>query len=193
MLPIILNIEDDADRAFVDKLYDTYEKKLYVISMRYLNKHHDSQDCVHETIKLVIENIEKFRMAQEKGYIERLLTVTCRNRALNMLRVRNRRNEYEQSLIRYNYEEEEYEEIDIADYSSCVDKICISEENCDYLHDLINKLDDKYRDVILLRSMGLGTKAIATAMDISEDLVRQRYKRAKKQLWKMGGKDLYAE
>ncbi|MBR2354049.1 MAG: sigma-70 region 4 domain-containing protein, partial [Clostridia bacterium] len=54
-------------------------------------------------------------------------------------------------------------------------------------------LDDKYRDVILLKSLGFDNKSIAKVMNISEELVRQRYSRAKKQLWEMGGKNLYAE
>ena len=193
MLSIILNIVDDDDRSFVEDVYIKYEKQLYLISMKYLHNHYDAQDCVHDTIKLVIDCIEKFKMARDKGYLERLLTVVCRNCAINALRVKRRKNEHEQSLTRYNYDEDEYEEIDIPDYTSCVDKIYISEENCEYLHTLINKLDDKYRDVILLKSLGFDSKGIAEVMNISEELVRKRYSRARKKLWEMGGKDLYAE
>ena len=191
MLPIILNIVDDDERAFVEKIYIKYEKQLYSISMKYLNNHHDAQDCVQDTIKLIIEGIEKFKIAQDLEYLEKLITVVCRNRALNMLRLQNRKNEYEQSLSRYNYKENEYEEIDIPDYASSVDKIYISEENLEHLHNLINKLDSKYRDIILLKSMGFDNRGIAEIMNISEVLVRKRYSRAKKQLWEMGGKDLY--
>ena len=191
MLPIILNIIDDDDRTFVEKIYVKYEKQLYLISMKYLNNHHDAQDCVHDTIKLIIDSIEKFKIAQDLDYLEQLLTVVCRNCALNALRVRARKNEYEQSLSRYNYKENEYEEIDIPDYASSVDKIYISEENLEHLHNLINKLDSKYRDIILLKSMGFDNRGIAEIMNISEVLVRKRYSRAKKQLWEMGGKDLY--
>ena len=193
MLPIILNVADDDDRSFVEDIYIKYEKQLYLISMKYLQNHHDAQDCVHDTIKLVIDSIEKFKTAQDKGYLEKLLTVVCRNCAINALRVKFRKNEYEQSLTRYNYDEDSYEEIDIPDYTSCVDKLYVSEENCEYLHTLINKLDDKYRDVILLKSLGFDSKGIAEVMNISEELVRKRYSRARKKLWEMGGKDLYAE
>lgn len=193
MLPIILNISDDDDRIIVDKIYTKYEKKLYLISMQYLHNHHNAQDCVHETVKIIIENLDKFKTAQDDGYIEKLLKVACRNCALNALRERKRRNDHEQSLTRYNYGDDEYEETDIPDYDSSVDKIYISEQNCDYLHELINKLDDKYRDVILLKCLGFNFKGIASTMNISEELARQRYSRAKKQLLKMGGKDLYAE
>lgn len=193
MLQIILNIVDDDDRAFVEKLYIRYEKYLYSISMRYLTNHHDAQDCVHETVRLIIENVEKFKTAKDMGHIDKFITVVCRNCALNALRVKNRKNEHERSLLKYNYEEGEYEEIDIPDYSSCVDKIYISEENCEKIYELINKLDSKYRDVILLKSLGFDNQAIAEIMHISVELVRQRYSRAKKMLWEMGGKDLYAK
>lgn len=192
MLPIILSIVDDDDRTFVEKIYVKYEKQLYLIAMKHLNNHHDAQDCVQDTIKLIIEGIEKFKIAQDLEYLEKLITVVCRNRALNMLRLQNRKNEYEQSLLRYNYEENDYQEIDIPDYASSVDKIYISEENVEHLHNLIDKLDSKYRDVILLKSMGFDNQDIAEIMNISEALVRKRYSRARKQLWEMGGKDLYA-
>lgn len=191
MLPIILNIDDDEVRSEAEEIYLRYEKKLYSIAMKYLNNYHDAQDCVQDTIELVIEGIEKFKIAQDVGYIDKLISIVCRNCALNALRVKRRRSEYEQSLSRYNYEEGEYEEIDIPDYDSCVDKVYVSEENCEYLHNLINKLDDKYRDIVLLKSMGIDNKDIAHIMNISDELVRKRYSRAKKQLWKMGGKDLY--
>lgn len=193
MLPIILNIVDDDDRAFVEEIYIRYEKQLYSISMKYLNNHHDSQDCVHETIRLISERVEKFRAAQDFGYIDRLIGVVCRNCALNMLRVRNRRIEHETSLTKYNYEEDGYEEIDVPDNDSSVEKLYISEEICDDLHKCINKLDPKYRDVIFFKTLGYDNQAIAKAMNISEELVRQRYSRARKQLLKMGGKELYAK
>ena len=193
MLPIILNILNDDERAFVETIYIKYEKQLYAISKKYLQDHRDAQDCVHDTIALVIESIEKFKTAQDMGYIDRLISVVCRNCALNALRVKRRKNQYEQSLVRYNYEEEKYEEIEIPDYESSVDKIFVSEQNCEYLHELINRLDDKYRDVILFKSLGFDYKAIAKMMNISEELARQRYARAKKQLWEMGGNNLYAE
>ena len=191
MLPIILNIAEDDERAFVEEIYLKHEKQLYSIAMKYLHNHYDAQDCVHDTVRVIIESMDKFKTAQDMGYLERLLNVVCRNRALNMLRVKKNQNEYEQSLMKYNYLDDQYEEMEIPDYASCVDKLYISEENCNYLHDLINKLDDKYRDVILLKSMGFDSHSIAEVMNISVELVRQRYLRAKKQLWEMGGKDLY--
>lgn len=191
MLPIIQNIPIDDDRAFVEIIYTKYEQKLFLTSMSYLNNYHDSQDCVHETIKVVIEHIDKFRHAKEQDYLDGLLVVVCRNRAISMLRDRKLRNENEQSITRYNYEKDEYEDIDIPDYDSCVENIYISEENYRRICFLMNKLDDKYRDVLILKGMDYDVKTISEFMSITEDLVRQRYSRAKKKLLEMGGKDLY--
>jgi len=193
VLPIILSIVDDDDRAFVEQIYVKYEKQLYSKSMKYLKNHHDAQDCVQDTVQIIMNGIEKFKIAQDLGYIEKLITVVCRNCALNALRAKKYKNENEQSLCQYNYQDDVYEEMDIPDYASCVDKLYISEETCEYLHDLINQLDDKYRDVVLLKSVGLDNRCISELMHISDNLVSQRYKRAKEKLLKMGGKDLYAE
>lgn len=193
MLPIIMNIADDGDRNFVEEIYVTYEKKLYLISMGYLHNKEDSEDCVHDTIELVIKHIDNFKVAQSSGYLGKLIIVVCRNCAKNIQKVNYRRYKREQGFVKYNQEEGKYEEFETIDDNSYVEKIYISEQNCDLLKNLINKLDDKYRDVILLKSLGLGTKAIAEIMKISEALVRKRYSRAKKQLLEMGGKDLYVE
>ena len=193
MLPIILNIADDEDRAFVEKLYIKYEKHFYLIAKKYLKDHHDAEDCVHDTVSLMIKNVEKFKHAQNGGYLDKLATVACRNCALNALRVKNRKLEYEQPTVKYNYEEEEYEEIDIPDEESSVDKFYVSEQNCKRLRRLIDGLDQKYRDVILLKSLGFDNHSIADIMNITEVLVRKRYSRARKMLLEMGGEELYAE
>ena len=193
MLPIILNIADDEDRAFVEKLYIKYEKHFYLIAKKYLKDHHDAEDCVHDTVSLIIKSVEKFKHAQNGGYVDKLATVVCRNCAINALRVKTRKLEYEQSTMKYNYEEEEYEEIEIPDEDACVDKLYVSEQNCNRLRILIDGLDQKYRDVILLKSLGLDNREIADIMNINEVLVRKRYSRARRMLLKMGGEELYVE
>ena len=92
MLPIILSIADDDDRAFVEKIYDKYEKQLYMISMNILHNHHDAQDCVHDTITSVMERIEKFKLAQDTGYLDRLIEKVCRNCAISIYRAKSRKN-----------------------------------------------------------------------------------------------------
>ena len=193
MLPIIMNIADDDDRGFVERIYLDYEKKLKIISSFYITDDEDVNDCIQETIATVIENIDKFKLAHNNGYLDRLMPVVCRNCAMRIENASRLRHKNEQPLVRYNAAEEKYYDLELPDYNADVDKLYISEQNCAILQSLIDKLDPKYRDVILLKSLGLRTKAIAEIMQISEVMVRKRYSRAKKQLWEMGGKDLYVE
>ncbi len=191
MLPIILTIADDEDRAFVEKIYTQYEERLYTIAKVYLHDDCDAEDCVHDTVEIIIKSLDRFKLARDKGYLDRLIPVVCRNCAMNYMRVKHRKQEYEQSFVRYNLEKEEYEDIEIPDYNASVDKICISEENCEYLKELINSLEPKYRDIVLLKSMGFDYKGISEVLNVPEELIRKRYSRAKRQLWRMGGKRLY--
>lgn len=79
---------------------------------------------------------------------------------------------------------------DLSDESANVEEAVMSKMMCDYIQKLISLLDEKYRDVIILRSMGLGNDEIAYLMDITPDLVRKRYSRAKAKILELGGDSL---
>ena len=63
MLPIIAAINDESDRDFVEDIYNKYGKKMYLIAFGVLKKKMDAEDCVHDVIKIIINNIERFRNA----------------------------------------------------------------------------------------------------------------------------------
>ena len=67
----------------------------------------------------------------------------------------------------------------------------INKFTCNYIKEIIDKLDLKYRDVIVLKGYGYGYEEIAYLMHISQELVRKRYSRAKKMIIEMGGEMLY--
>ena len=81
--------------------------------------------------------------------------------------------------------------MDIPDYSSNVERIVLSDFICRYVIELINKLDVKYRDVLVLKGMGYDYDEIAYFMNISPDAVRKRYSRAKAMIIEMDGDTLY--
>jgi len=81
--------------------------------------------------------------------------------------------------------------MDIPDYASNVERIVLSDFICRYVKELIDKLDLKYRDVLVLKGMGYDYGEIAYFMNISQSLVRKRYSRAKAMLLEMGGDTLY--
>ena len=80
---------------------------------------------------------------------------------------------------------------DIPDLSSDVEQIVLSDFVRDYIMKLIDELEPKYRDVIVLKGLGYDYEEIASLMSISPVLARKRYSRAKAMLIKMGGEMLY--
>lgn len=190
MLQMILAIENEQDRSFVEWVYETYEKKMYIEAIEILKDHHDAQDCIHETVRKIIDALPTFQEARDKGLLGGLVAVSCRNCALNMYKKRERRRKLETVAI--NLEKEHALE-DEGGLNEGVDiqKIVISEENCRYIQTLIQSLDAKYRDVILLKSKGLEYAQIAALLDITEETARQRMVRGRKLLLQKGGRSLY--
>lgn len=81
---------------------------------------------------------------------------------------------------------------DVADEESDVVRMVINEENQRLVATLVRELDDIYRDVILLKfEQEMTTKEIAKFLNITDDLVRMRYMRARRLLIEMGGEALY--
>lgn len=191
MLDIIMSIENEEDRSFMETLYYDYSKKMYLVAMDVLNNHHDAQDCVHNTIARIIDSIERYKQAQEGNYLIKLIVIATRNNAINMYNEIKRRNKSVFSTTVYDDETEKWEIMDIPDETNDVQKLIINEETVRMLHELINKLDYIYRDVIVLMQMGYSYEAIADVLGITVETARKRYSRAKAKLREMGGKDLY--
>ena len=92
MLAIIMSIENDSDRSFVEDVYNLYSEKMYLVALDILNNHHDAQDCVHNTIARIIDSIERYKQAQEGNYLIKLIVIATRNNAINMYNEIKKRN-----------------------------------------------------------------------------------------------------
>ena len=188
MLPtmIMVAIENEEDYTFVEKLYDHYDKQMYVIAFSILRHRQDAEDCVHDAVVNLIECLDSFRHIDEERKLRRLLAIAVRNKAIDLYRRKKRQLEVEASLA------EELEEGLIADKDEDMVRMVINEENRQLVSSLVRRLDDIYRDVLLLKfEQEMSTKEIAQFLGISNDLVRMRYMRAKKLLIEMGGEALY--
>ena len=190
MLSIILAIENEQDRSVMEWLYEKYEKKMYIEVYDVLKHHQDTQDCVQDTVEKMIDALPTFKAAEEVGNLAGLVVVTCRNCAKNYYkwRARRRRREYisDESCDGTSFDIEQF-----PDEYENIQESLISEENCRYIQSLIDSLDAIYRDVILLKSQGLGYDKIAILLGVSEDVVRQRMSRGRKMLLEKGGSRLY--
>ncbi len=190
MLAIIMAIEDDNDRQFVEMIFNKYSQKMYLVAMGVLHDHNDAEDCVQDTIVKIIDKLDRFKQAHQEKYLVKLIVITCRNTAINKYNKKQRSVDMQFSMTEYD-EDDEAVIMDIPDYSSNVERIVLNNFVCRYVTELIDKLDHKYRDVLVLKSMGYDYDEIAYFMNISNGLVRKRYSRAKAILLEMGGDTLY--
>ena len=188
MLPImiVMAIESEEDYSFVEKLYHQYEQHMYVVAFSVLHHQQDSEDCVHEAVVNVIECLDSFRHIDEERKLKHLVLIAVKNKAIDLYRRKKRQLEVEASMTK------ELEEGLIADTDEDMVRMVINEENQRLVATLVRKLDDIYRDVILLKfEQEMTTKEIAKFLNITDDLVRMRYMRARRLLIEMGGEALY--
>lgn len=179
MLWVISSIESEEDRTFVETIYIKYEKRMYVIANSILKDHHDSEDCVHETIKIIIDCLDKFKSAYANNALNTLVMITCKNCAINMYNKRNKR---------YKNQEEAFDFTDIPDSDPTLDELFINQYNHQTLVSLIKQLEPIYQDVVTLRIMDFNYNDIARLLNISPQNARQRMQRAKNKLIESGGR-----
>ena len=190
MLAVIMAITDEDDRLFVETVFNKYSKKMYLIAVNILNNHEDAEDCVQDTIVKIIDRLDNFRKAEQEEYLIKLIVIACRNTALNKYKS-NRKKGIEQFSTTVYDEDEGSSVMDIPDDSSDVEKLVMSDYTCRCLTEIIDSLDYKYRDILVLKGMGYDYDDISRIMNISQTLVRKRYSRARKMILEKGGASLY--
>ena len=183
-------IENDQDRSFVESVFCRYHEKMYLIAMDILNNHHDAQDCVQDVFVKIIDKLDDFTVASKEGYLIKLLVIVTRNTALNQLQRNQAKSSNEFSTTVYD-EDDDWSITDIPDISADIERIVLNKFTCQYVQELIDRLELKYRDVVVLKGLGYGYDQISYLMNLSPDLVRKRYSRAKKKILEMGGDALY--
>ena len=191
MIPIVLTINSDSDRFFVEKLYLQYRKNIYAAAFKILNHREDTEDCVQDVIKTVIRHVDRFRRISPEE-IPKLLAVCTRNAAINIYRKNKRKQENESKLpFDSEYEEELLRENRLFYQERNPDVIASRTEIRQRLVQLISELDDIYRDVLILQiQYKMSNREIADILGISPNTVSVRLHRAKRKLLEESGAEL---
>ena len=189
ILELIQTIENEEQRTLVEDIYNNCFDRMYRISLQILNNHHDAEDSAMETIKKIIDNVEKF-LDKNRNEIIAMVVIYTRNTARSMYRKKQR-----SQTISTTYDSEEYGErsqMDIPDESEDVQRLVINSETIRMIEDAIRQLTTEQRDIIMLRYyFGYQYAEIAKAMEIDENAARTRVHRIKQKLKKLLGDDAY--
>ena len=191
MLPIVLMMNRDSDRSFVEKLYHQYRKNIYASAFKILRHKEDTEDCVQDVIQTVIRHVDTFRNASRDELIK-LLAVCTRNAAINIYRKNKRKQDRESHLPLDREYEAQLLPIDrLLYHQQDPAEIVVGKENKRELVQMIAEMDDVYKDVLLLRyQYKMSNRKIADILKISENAVGVRLHRAKKILLEERGEEL---
>ncbi len=190
MLSIILAIENEDDRCFVESLYLQYHKKIFYTALEVVRREADAEDCVQDMVRLIIDNLELFRMAKGDHLIA-LLSKCTRNLAID--RYRREKKRMQQETDYYVPDEEQEIEMEFPSREELPVDILINEENRRRLTELIGELPPIYQNVLYFRyQMNLSGSETAKLLRVSESVVKTRLHRARKILLETRSRELYA-
>ena len=147
--------ENDAD-AFI-QLMELHKVDMYKVAKAYLHDEDDTADAIAHTILICFEKIHDLRKPQYfKTWMIRILINTCNDILTQKRRI---------------CPMEEYVEIPVEDQER---------QNVEFF-DILNKLDEKYRKVLVLYYVeGFSIKEIASLLELKEATVKARLQRGRK-------------
>ena len=180
MLPIFISaINNDSDRSFAAVLYEQHRDKVYKTVNKILKDEKDAEDATADTLIKIIDNIKDYYNKSEDELIS-IIIIIAKNTAIDKYR-RNKKIAFV-PIIENDKEDDETEYENYAD-DPC--NLIIEKDTYEKLYKEIVELDYEYRQIIILKLLhDYSDKEVAETLNITENNVRIRYYRAKKQLKK---------
>jgi RNA polymerase sigma-70 factor, ECF subfamily len=175
--PLVRRAKSGDFEAF-ESLVSKYQRRLFAVALRIVGGQHDAEEVVQQTFVSVIEHLTDFR--EESKFYTWLMRIGT-NHALALLRKRAVRATVPLADDRCDdsYDEVPHPEY-IARWTETPEEIASRGETRQLLSEAMDKLDEKYRLVFLLRDVqGLSTAETAEALEISVSNVKVRLLRAR--------------
>ncbi|MFO7615014.1 MAG: RNA polymerase sigma factor [Bacteroidales bacterium] len=175
MEPTVKNIHEDLitgcrvnDRKAQVQVYKLYYKAMYNTALRILNDTAEAEDIMQEAFLEAFKNIETYREESSFGaWLKRIVI----NKSIDELRKAK-------DLV---YLDEA--EIEVADKGEDEDFIQVLSTKVEEIRKAIHRLPDSYRVILSLYLLeGYDHEEIAQILDISYNLSRTRYSRARRKL-----------
>ncbi len=164
-------------------LYKEHRDAMYMDAKSILKEHELAEDAVQQAFLKIIDKFEKL---PNDGFeiTRRFLRIVAKNVAIDMYNSRKRNGAKLEYIDEIQNEENQY----YTTKTPC-DEL-VEKERKNHIHDIIEKLPEKYKDVLILDKVyGYSQKEIAEILNISYDAVKKRTERAKKMLKERLGKE----
>ena len=188
---IMSAIENEKQRILVEDLYEKYNRRIFRIAMSILHNKFDAEDAVNDTVKKIIENLDKYERADDL-YTAKMITLYSKHAAIAIYR-RNKKKTALPMCVYSSLNTDECEEIDFIDEDAFIDTIMMKKELVEEVNRIIGLLPDSYREILDMKyNRNMKNRQIARVLNISETMVSTRLYVAKKKILLIGGARLYA-
>ncbi len=166
----------------MERVYTQHFQQLLGLAMQILYSLQDAEDCVQEVIAEIMENLPRYR-CYDREHMVSLLTVSVRNRAINLFKKRKRHHR------RTDYRETAF----LVDASVDIAQTVEDGERADRLRGLISQLKKKPQDAIVMYYyLDMSYEEISQIMGITKSHVGMLLTRAKRKLFEIGGEEFRA-
>lgn len=189
MLLFISAMENKEEQDVALHLWNTYKDTMYKIALSILKNEQDAEDAVQDTFLRMFKHIDQF-YGEKATNVKSLVMIYTRGTCIN--NYNKRKKDVMNTSSTCN---EEGVIMDIMDEETLSPEILIENQEFNkVLDEVLSKLDDKYKDVIVLKYFhGMRDSEIAQVLDITVNNVDVRMYRAKKQMQKILSKSKHAE
>lgn len=158
----------------IERIYEKYKNLMYKEAFAILRDSHDTEDAVQQAFLKLIRCADKVKDDDPRMTCN-FLKIVVRNVSIDLYKKRIYLNNAEDAI--------DLVEDNATDFGMDVDDIVISQETICRIAKEIEKLPDKYRDVLLLIKVhGYSKEETMEILNISYETLKKRMTRAKKKL-----------
>ena len=148
-------LDEDEDKELFERIYNSYKNQMITLALTMVNKA-DAEDAVSDVfLKIAQKYFDIVREIKDKTDLRNYLLKATKNTVLNKIKQKKKDNVSLDTVVEYNMDNVsldtvvEYNMDNVEDLSddTFVEFIC-NKIDYDQIVDAINKLDEKYRDVL---------------------------------------------
>lgn len=175
---VLLAMDDDDDRAFMEQLYIEYKGLMYGVALTYLHNNEDAQDAVNDAIIRLMNKASELR-GKNRSVLRSYIVSTMKRTALNIIR--------KKKTVRKRVRSVDIEEMEAyADQKTEVDTAVIANSTSAELRKAAEQLTDRERTVLRLKYFEEWSDAdIAQWLGLAESSIRAYLVRARRHMYEI--------
>lgn len=183
ILAMIMAIENEEERSFVESIYEKYHKNILAICYNVLHNQADAEDALIDTFENIIRTVKHLQSVPENE-LPPLLRTYAYNAAIDIYRRNDKGNDLFSPTIHHS--EDGDSTIDLLDQSINLEQTVLDNELVVEVFHMIEGFPPNLKTVALLKwHYNYRNNEIAEMLGVSESSVSSQIRRARNRLAKI--------